>query len=54
MKSGKKMDSTMLKLITAIDGFSKNPDAPCITEALIKIYKEMYWDGRLHGTAHKA
>ena len=42
MKGGKKMDSTLLRLITAIDGFDKNPDAPCITEALIKIYRDMY------------
>ena len=42
MKSGKKMDSTMLKLIMAIDRFAKNPDASGITEALIQIYKDMY------------
>ena len=46
MKSGKKMDSTMLNLITAIDGFSKNPDASSITEALIKIYRDMHKDER--------
>jgi len=39
---GLHISDDQLNLITAIDGFDKNPDAPCITEALIKIYRDMY------------
>ena len=42
MKSGKSMDRNMLNLITAINQFSKNPDAQGITMALVKIYEGMY------------
>jgi len=42
MKSGKKMDSTMLNLITAIDALEKSGNAPHTVEALKKIYWEIY------------
>ena len=42
MKSGKKMDSTELKLITAIDALEKSGNAPHTVEALKQIYEDMY------------
>ena len=42
MKGGKKMDSTLLRLITAIDALEKSGNAPHTVEALKKIYWETY------------
>ena len=42
MKGGKKMDSTLLRLITAINSLEMSGNAPHTVEVLKKIYEEMY------------
>jgi len=44
MKGGKKMDSTLLRLITAIDSLEKSGNAPHTVEVLKQIYWEIYGD----------
>ena len=44
MKSGKKMDSTMLNLITVINSLEMSGNAPHTVEVLKKIYWEIYGD----------